>query len=697
MERISKTMCLAAMMLAGMAQSTTALAADDGETPTLAEPVTKLADLTIVKEYEMTLPLPYGSKYENITVSTTLDGIYDALGAESSVLDEVVADYTFTRTVKDIKESEDGIPVYAWNEDLAKPGDAAVDGWFGLYYQDTDDGTEAQFFGNAPKSWGAGNNTFYTQKISLNDGEFSILTGQYPGVLNVGDKYDANLYIINGDKAALVRLVTDVYVPVIPAVEELTSVGDTTIAIEAEANDEYVTKTFRVNIEKICSLLGCETTDISKVYGFADANTLTGDATADNGGFFFKEDGTVGGWSDNVMFYITAAGLSNGKFAIGQRPTKFTGIEENRTVEASFVFLHGEKYYKVNLKYTVTPAVQHETPTEFTLKSVEYLGKQIVPHESVYDVNANTVLDLDYIESIIGTKDFKIYADQISVNEEDQTTTVKMGDNYNCDPKPGFWFGSTEIDAPEYRNCVSADGWSPSSSFGVSYSDGELVWFRYPGTHNAGDTYTANLYLVNEQTADYIKYVIMVKYVEEIEPEPEVVAEESSVVFVDESSDDSFRGLIDSDKVCELLGIDNLASSLDDVAVVFAKSPTMTLIDNLGSYAAFAKNGYVTDDEDNGAFAVTIDVDESGKLYILADYIDADNKQIDAVANIGIQYAGKRIMFKVTFSTTDPATGVAVVGADSDVRSSVYSLSGTKVLPNAKGLNIIHGKKVLVK
>ena len=176
-----------------------------------------------------------------------------------------------------------------------------------------------------------------------------------------------------------------------------------------------------------------------------------------------------------------------------------------------------------------------------------------------------------------------------------------------------------------------------------------------------------------------------------------MVAEESSVVFVDESSDDSFRGLIDNDKVCELLGIDNLASSLDDVAVVFAKSPTMTLIDNLGNYAAFAKNGYVTDDEDNGAFAVTIDVDESGKLYILADYIDADNKQIDAVANIGIQYAGKRIMFKVTFSTTDPATGIAVVGADSDVRSSVYSLSGTKVLPNAKGLNIIHGKKVLVK
>ena len=30
MERISKTMCLAAMMLAGMAQSTTALAGDDG-------------------------------------------------------------------------------------------------------------------------------------------------------------------------------------------------------------------------------------------------------------------------------------------------------------------------------------------------------------------------------------------------------------------------------------------------------------------------------------------------------------------------------------------------------------------------------------------------------------------------------------------------------------------------------------------
>ena len=164
---------------------------------TLKEPVTKLTDLTIMKEYDMTLPLIVGKSYENKTVSVTLEGIYDALGTTSAELDSVASDYTFTRLMNTVKETDDAIPVYSWSDDLAKPEDAAGGSWFGAYYQDTDDGTDPVYIGNAPKGWGTGNSTFYTQEIKLNDGEFSFTTGQYPDGMKEGDVFTSILYIIN--------------------------------------------------------------------------------------------------------------------------------------------------------------------------------------------------------------------------------------------------------------------------------------------------------------------------------------------------------------------------------------------------------------------------------------------------------------------------------------------------------------------
>ena len=675
------------MMLAGITAKAQDTTEPTGES-TLKDPVTKLSELTIVKEYDMTLSFRYGKEYENKTVSVTLDGIYDALGTVASDLDANVSNYTFARVMNTTLETEDAIPVYSWSDDLARPEDAAGGAWFGAYYQETDDGSAPVLVGTAPKGWATGFNTFYTQEIKLNDGEFSIVTGQYPGVMQEGDKFETNLYIINGDKAVAVKLVTDIFVPTIPEFADLTCVGDTSIAITAEVNNNYLTKSFSVNINKVCSLLGCDASDISEIFAFSEEGVISNNHTANDGGFYFNEDGFIGEWGQSASFYITAGGLPNGKFAIGQRPNRFDDLTEgDKTQGTVFMFINDSKYYKVNLSYTVTPVVQHGDG-ELVLKSTEYITREIVPDPSSYPVNDNTVLDLDYIASIIGTKDFTVMTDTVYTNPTDNTIKVGMSDKYNCDPSPGFWYGSKEYAVSENSNIVSADGWSASSSFGVSFVDGELVWFRYPGTHNAGETYKANLYLVNMETNEYMKYCITVNYVDELTSKDEVVANEESVVFVDESSDDLFVGAIDTKKVCELFGIESLDEVIDDVSVVIVKSPTSEYFEGFGNTQAYNANGYANElAEDNGAFMVGIDYVD-GKLVVVADYVDADVKQLDAVANIGLAYAGKRIMFKVTFSTTDPALSIATVSTNGSAES-VYSLSGTRLSSAVKGINII--------
>ncbi|MBP5479897.1 MAG: hypothetical protein J6Y15_11115 [Bacteroidaceae bacterium] len=187
------------------------------------------------------------------------------------------------------------------------------------------------------------------------------------------------------------------------------------------------------------------------------------------------------------------------------------------------------------------------------------------------------------------------------------------------------------------------------------------------------------------------------KYVDEIIPDAEVIQTEDAVVFVDETSTSEFEGIIDNDKICELFGIESIESVFDELSVVFVKSPTQTYTESIGGSAAYSANGYAdAAAEDSGAFFVGIDR-VGDRLAIVADYVNADDKQMDAVVNIGIEYAGKRIMFKVTFTTTDPATGIAVVGTDVQASSSVYSLSGALIPSAVKGVNIVRGKKVLVK
>ena len=659
--------------------------------PTLPTPTTQLSGLEIVANYELPLNFTTGKEYEGKTYSATLEGIYDALGVTSEELDEVVSDYTYTQMVTgDTVYAEDGsvasIEYNDWLDELVRPEDVSGGAWFGRYIN-IDEATDTEtIFGNAPKNWGTGSNTFYTQNITLADGEFSIVSGQFPGVLKAGDSDYANLYIIVGSKAACVKVYTNVTDPEVINPDELTMVGETTIAITSPANDDYSTKSFIVDMEAVTTALGCTIDDIEDFYAWASETDLSDNHTTSGGGYYFNENGYIDTWANKAPVYIDPSNLAEGKFGIGQYAGIYSDITEDVLFKTQIVFQYGSNYYAVNIEYTITPKSQVEV--EFNLVSTEALSIQIVPSSETYAWETTSTLDLDYIEGKIGTTDFTLYTDK--ANDEG---VLEWSKSYTCTPNPGFWYGITTYENEAHQVVVDNAGYG-TNSFGLTYADGEIIWYQYPGQRAVDDKYEANIYLVNEETGDYIKYILYVSYVEEVKPEGEIVGTEDVVVEMSDeivSEDGYYNAYIDMSKAFEALGIED-PSLIESCSVLAAKSATMFSEVGIDEEIVYSKNGYVVDNIDEiNLLTVAVKLDDANIPYLQINDNDGlfDDPKAEAYVRIGLEYDGKRYIHNIWLIGSEIATGISATPAQTYAPAAIYSIAGAKLNAMQKGLNIV--------
>ena len=611
---------------------------------------TLLSQLEIVSNYELPLEFTVGKSYEGKTYSATLDGIYDALGTTPEDLDANVATYTYTQVVE--SDSVEGELVYSWSDVLQKPEDAAGGAWFGRYINyDEASGTET-VFGNAPKTWNTGSNTFYTQSITLNNGEFSIVSGQFPDVLKVGDSDYANLYIINGSKAVCVKVYTVVKDPEEIDPNAMILIGDTVIAVKADIDNSYAQKSFTVDVEAIAAALECAVGEY-EVLSWGGEGSMSDNSTANNGGFWFTEDGFITIWGNNSAFFIEPA--SNGDFSnlgVGQYPNYFADLEGEKTVKAQIIFQNGQKYFTVTVEYTVKG--KEPKPEEFTYKLVatESLSMQIIPSPSTYLWETTTTLDMEYIASKIGTEDFKLYTDKA-----DADGNLKWSDSYTCTPAPGFWYGTTTFENEEHQVVVDNAGWG-TNSFGITYANGVISWYQYPGQRKAGDAYQANLYLANEETGDYIKYILNVKYVDEVMPEAELVGEEEVTVQITEDmyseEDGGYIIAIDMQAAYDSLGISD--ELIEACAIIAPKSSTMFETFSTEEQIFYNAEGYsVGDNDESAVLAVAVVINEEGKPVLVVDdmgYFEQDG--VTAFVRIGLEYDGKRYLHIIALTNQVP-------------------------------------------
>jgi len=672
--------------------------------PTLQAPVTELSKLNIVKEYTLELPFKLGKKYEGDTYTATLEGIYEALGVSQAELDASVADHVLTQTVtstpilNEVGE-ETGEYIYALSDNLAQPSAAAVDAWYGRYINyDEASGEEEPLDISAPMGWGAGHNTFYTQSVTLAEGVYSIVSGQFPGNLVEGDTDYTYHYIVVGDKAVKVKIQVKIIVPEQVDPNDMVKAGESSIDVEAKIDNNYATKSFTINMEEIVAALGCTTADFDDVFAYAQDGSISDNHTEGSGGFYYNADGKIEDWGANAACFIarTSTSLEDGKFSIGQMTGAFTDITENAIVKPQLIFQYGAKFWVVTVNYTVLAPGQEgevETP-KYKKVAQDAIQIQIVPSADTYAWGTTTQLDLDYIAGKIGTTDFAIYTDKYEAPAEEGGEPTFFFDNtYNCDPKPGFWYGATVYENAEGQNIVTNVGWG-TNSFGLTYADGVITWYQFPGQRSVGDEFNANLYAVNEATGEYVQYFLNVLYVEEVAPEAEVVLKEEAEIAVKESDFDEEGYIvynIPTAGIYEALGLND--ELIDAATLLVAKSAFMFTPVAAGEDALFNKDGFAIGEEeiDNlnvmGHFST-----ENGLQFIIdAQELTFEKGSEDcAVIRFAIEYDGKRAQAVYTFLSEDsPISGIEGTEAESSEAVEYYSLTGVKLDAPQKGVNIV--------
>jgi len=669
--------------------------------PTLPDPVTNLSGLTIVGEWTLELPFYLGKQYEGLSFSTTLDGVYEALGTTAEELDASASDYIYSQdTHVDSLRTEDGIAtgevIYSFADALIKP--STTDGWYGRYINyDEATATETPLPFNAPKYYGA-DCTFYTQGMTLVEGVYTVASaGQYPGAYTSVEQSDSTYhYIIVGDKAAKIKIVTKLMEQENLPLADMTQVGEETIEIQHYIGGSG--GSFTLDLANLEALLGAGAINF-EVLADASGTALSSNTTANRGGYWMTKEGYPISWGAEGFaifvepdtqgdFSAFGYGFNDGAWTLGDKTT------------VKLYFHNGTQYYLVNLNVEIIEQPQI-SEDEFEVVATEGIHFQIIPSSAYTEDYMKTDLDIEYLTSLLGEGTYKLYG--MSVPNADGVST--MTDAYSCTPNPGFWMTT---DTPEAY--VGNHG---TNSFGMTYANGVITWYQIPNLRAAGDIYNATFFLLNESNNKMVKLAVVIEYVDAI-VETEVVGEESLILVVAEGEDPLYTA-VNINALTEAYGVDvDLLEAASDIKVL--KTPTSFTADNNDSYYGWFLNEEgccvdLTNEEACMAAPVTLgyewyNTEEAPLSFFTTPGIMAEVPADGVVykTKLAVEYDAKQYIYNISLMNAGTATGIEKVETSTAKAGNVYDLTGrivrksaTNVNGLANGIYILNGKKYIVK
>jgi len=510
--------------------------------------------------------------------------------------------------------------------------------------------------------------------------------GQFPSKMEGGESFFTYLYFIYGNKAFRLRInlkITEVEQGT--GLEGYTKMGEATVDVEQEPTSDYTPKVVVPDLAAIASALGCETSDLR--IRALDASNSFANTTANNGGFWFDNDGFVCGWGANAAMFVEPTNAPDAEtnlpdltsFNVGQYPNVLTVGDERTAHLYFFNGADGDKYFAYDVHLIVVKP--GEVNDEFTNVRTISFGVQAVPDANAYPIEETWSIDLGVLERILGTTDVQLYGLATDANAE--ATGSDYSKSYSCDPKPGFW--------------LDADGrvsvWGDSNSrVGICYAaNGTFQFFQYPGRNKVGDVFKTQLFLVNGPTGDMITFNISVSFVESI-VKAEVVGEEDIVLPV---STEDMAIDIDLSKAATALGVtvDDLLNDQNKYLRGLLDSGMYGEGQNCFDGLGFDTNGYYSL-EGNTFFSI----EQSGEMGTLSVYSnEAVADDFIAQGKFCFMIDNKQYVYNVTFVSPAIYTGISNVAQPSRQADKMFDLMGRPVSQPQKGLYIMNGKKVVVK
>ncbi|MCQ2213671.1 MAG: DUF4859 domain-containing protein [Bacteroidaceae bacterium] len=671
--------------------------------PEIAAPASKYSELEIVKSYDLPLEFYTGKSYEGKTVKFTLDGIYDALGIDANTLDLNIGSVLLTRTVNAVTtgEEDNAVTTYSMSDVLSTPEAAAGGGWFGRYSNyDEATGNDEYIAQSLPMGWATGDNTIYVQEASLVDGEFSFVTGQYPGKLyETGDFVE--LYIVNGTKAVKLNMPISVVAEPVVSFDEWVKVGEDEVEIKHILGGSGAA--FTLDLDKVAELLGCDKGDVAFNI-LAGEGALSNDHTATKGGCWMTKEGYSIAWgvAGYAIYVEPDVNMTFTDFSVGFNDAAWT-LGDVEYIKLLFNF--AGKYYQKTLKVMIVEKeISGVDPdSNFDIVSTVGIVQQIVPSGAYYgneeaDIQAKMQYDLgiDKIKEILGEGTYKVYG-QDAPATADSYPTISAAYTYGANTgfDVGFWMAEPVAELGEkYAEFAYTGSW-PDCPFGIefAYNTGIIGFDQIPNRKAVGDTYKSIFYWVNTDNNKAIKIVVTVKYVEEYtERETGLAPTVESLAFAvtDDNFDNAtgvYNFMLDTTKLYEALGLTD--ETITDAKII---APTSEFdygvsysFDEMLMYSA---NGYAIDDETrmNVLAGLTI-VD--GKLALAMDPVELtfeDGTDDKATVRIGLAYDGKYFLYVINLGNN--ITGINAVAADKASVKKVVRDGSVVIVKNGQEFNV---------
>ena len=650
------------------------------ETPDLPTPVTDLAALNIVgtKNIEW-------AQYPNMPMDQIVDltGVAEALGTTDEIIAENLSSFLFMTTLELKGEDEASQKPYKTatlsNESTATPYPGF---WMAAVWDDeieaiSEEAVRCVYGEHAAfrVMWSADYSYNATTK------ELTSVTGWESYTLEFGSKYNFDLYIVYGDKAFKLHHVISLTQKPEEDPNKWAKIGEESQEVSFKKG---ATTVLNLDLDVIATALDCEVSNL-KVYGPSDTQGNIDDRhTANNGGFWFSNEGVVCGYGETgYTFYIEPT--SNNNFSSWNVGNYIAPITEGESYTTTLFFFNGNKSDSNNKYYAVHVIVKCEDKQhiEVEFESVLELSYTLAAElPTGYDVEGAVELDMDAIEAAIGTRNFELYT-----WEKAEDGTTEYTNEYTCTGTSMGFYLTREGFLGRWGN---GDPWA------AGYTNGTFIFWSYPGKNQNGDVFNTTIFLVNTETGKmvtvHLKLILgdVVKY--------EEVGSKVITLIADPDTEHEVI-LVDFADAIEAMGVDDVTTLLSGQCVAVITSEGIWSDPQMPSEGiALNDQGYF--DTANTAFTIYMNPSTEGttvEMSVDNEKGAAINPDFKLPAKLAIQrdVDGNLKQFTLNINIVSLATVGVTDMKSSDENAVIYDLSGRRSDATRKGVYIKNGKKVV--